>query len=101
MQTQPSKARSPGGAIAMTAGIDRELAQMRELRARKAAALTPREQYSLHSMAEAAAKKNMQEAVQKLHEGLRAAEAAGYGDQFTGSVDEAIAQINYTLGMLA
>jgi hypothetical protein len=31
----------------------------------------------------------------------RAAETAGYGDQFMGSVDEAIKQVRYTLGMLA
>lgn len=79
MHTQPSDARSTGSAIA----------------------LTPREQYPLYSMAEMAAKKNLLEAVAKLQQVQRAAEAADYGDQFTSSVDEAIAQINYTLGMLA
>ncbi|CAA2106095.1 hypothetical protein [Variovorax paradoxus] len=101
MQVQPSEARSPGGAIAMTAGMDRELAQMRALRAPTSAALSPREHYPLHSMAEAAAKRLLLEAIAKLHQVQRAAEAADYGAQFTGSVDEAIAQINYTLGMLA
>lgn len=101
MQTQPSKARSTGGAIAMTAGMDRELAAMRAARSGKHAALTPREQYPVHSMAEAAAQKLLLDAVAKLHEVHRAAEAADYGDQFTGSVDEAIKQIEYTLGMLA
>lgn len=37
----------------------------------------------------------------ELQNANRAAESAGYGDQFTGSVDEAIKQIKYTLGMLA
>lgn len=100
MQTQPSEARSTGG-IAMTAGMDRQLAAMRAARSAKPAALTPREQYPLQSMAEAAAKKHLVEAVVQLRQVLCAAEAADYGDQFTGSVDEAIKQIEYTLGMLA
>lgn len=100
MQTQPSEARSTG-ALALTAGMDRELDAMRAARSAKPAALTPREEYPLQSMAEAAARKHLLEAVVKLQLVLRAAEAADYGDQFTGSVDEAIAQINYTLGMLA
>lgn len=102
MQTQPGDARSTAGSgLALTDGIDRELGAMRAARVSKPAALTPREQYPLNSMAEAAAKKLLLEAVAKLHEVHRAADAAGYGDQFTGSVDEAIAQIKYSLGMLA
>lgn len=63
--------------------------------------LTPLDQYPLRSMAEVAARKHLLEAVAKLQQVQRAAEAADYGDQFTGSVDEAIKQIEYTLGMLA
>lgn len=87
--------------IALAAGMDRELVAMRTARGLQTAALKARDQYPLHSMAEAAAKKLLLEAVVKLQQVQRAAEAADYGDQFTGSVDEAIKQIEYTLGMLA
>lgn len=45
--------------------------------------------------------KELQAALNALKAAQAGAKAVGYGDQFRGSLDDAIAQVNHTLGMLA
>jgi hypothetical protein len=51
--------------------------------------------------AEQEVERRIRAALTELQAAARAAEAADYGDQFTGSVDEAIKQVEYSLGMLS
>lgn len=74
----------------MTAGIDRELVAMRAARSAPA-----------RSVAEQAVERHLRAAIELLKAANAAGEVAGYGDQFTGSVDEAIQQANYSLRMLS
>lgn len=76
-----------------------QLQQRRDQRARTAL-IGELRILSPQATAEAGVETNLAAALNFLRAALRSAEEADYGDQFRGSLDEAIAQVEYSAGML-